>query len=136
MSVKDPFPGARNDKSFARTDRAVGAVIYSSMYMNFRYPMYDHMGASHTMTCTTSALYMLWYACLLCVLSCLIATMFIALYVHVHGFCVTVATTCGGQSLLDTSTVGEMKPSGGVKGKGTHVVCSPSCAYVLQWSWY
>jgi hypothetical protein len=74
ISVHGPFPGARNDKNNARTDPAVRAVRCHSMYLNFRYPMYGHMGASCTMTGTTSAPYILWYACLLFSLSCLIAT--------------------------------------------------------------
>jgi hypothetical protein len=83
MSVHGPFPGARNDKSIARMDLAVRAARFHSMYLNFRYPMYGDMGASYTMACTTTVPYILWYACLLCLLSCLIATVFHVIPLHI-----------------------------------------------------
>jgi hypothetical protein len=53
MSVHGPFTGARNDKNIARTDPPVRAVRYDSMYLKFSYPIYDHMGASYTMSVIT-----------------------------------------------------------------------------------
>jgi hypothetical protein len=84
MSLHGPFPGARNDKNTARTDLAVRAVRFHSMYLNFRYPMYGHMGASYTMAGTTTVPYILWYACLICLLSCLIAAVFHARLKPLH----------------------------------------------------
>jgi hypothetical protein len=83
MSVHGPFPGVRNDKNIARTDSAVRAVRFHSMYLNFRYPMYGDMGASYTMGGTTIVPYILWYACLLYLLSCLIATVFHVMPLHI-----------------------------------------------------
>jgi hypothetical protein len=97
-SAHAPFPGAGNDKNIARTDPFVWAVRYNSMYLNFKYPMSGYMGASHSMTGRTGVPYILWYACLLCVLCCLTIAMFhvMPLYIKVHGFSMAIAATSGG----------------------------------------
>jgi hypothetical protein len=74
MYVHGPFPGARNDKNIARTDHAVRAVRYDSMYLRFSYPMHDRMGASYTMSGITPAPSMYYGVLARIVFTCLILT--------------------------------------------------------------
>jgi hypothetical protein len=74
VSAHGPFHCARNDKNIARTDPAVRAVRYDSMYLRFSYQMYDHIGASYTMSSTTPAP-SIYYGMLACIVfTCLILT--------------------------------------------------------------
>ena len=50
MAVHGAFPGARNDKTIARTDPAVRAVRFHPLYLEHTFSMYDARGRHMTMS--------------------------------------------------------------------------------------
>ena len=90
MAVHGAFPGARNDKTIARTDPAIRAVRFNPLYLEHTFSMQDARGRQMTMSGVMCMITKSLDDCL--IFYCHSNALFQEL-----GFCVTVDIIDGGQ---------------------------------------